>query len=91
MDRKRPGDHRLIYDQLDHEYRENVCGDPVVACLNTLPAHERRVMIMYIALGCNKTALAAELGCCRQSAITTVVELQTKLKNRIKRKTETWN
>ena len=47
---------------LDERYRRNEDGDAMVEALNRLPADDRSMVIMWVLLDRNKTALAKSMG-----------------------------
>lgn len=49
------------FRQLDAEYTANTTDSPLVEALNNLPADERALMILYIAMNRNLTATAEYL------------------------------
>ena len=57
----------------------------MVTALNSLPADERSMMILYISTGCNKTKLAKQLNCSWPLIAPKITELQNKLKEIIEK------
>ena len=51
------------FKQLDREYTANTTDSPLVEALNMLPVDERAFLILYVALGHNKTEMAEYLHC----------------------------
>lgn len=77
------------FKRLDEEYTLNECNDPMVEALNTLPADERSLMILYISSGNNKTKLAKKLGCSFPFIDHRIWIIQVKLKEIIDKKQRT--
>lgn len=77
------------FRNLDREYQQNECGDPMVEALNALPADERSLFILYIMTGNNKTALAKKMGCSYPIIDQRIFYLQVKLKEIIEKKRKT--
>jgi DNA-directed RNA polymerase specialized sigma24 family protein len=50
------------FKALDERFRLNECNDAMVEALNMLPADDRALIIMWLLLRRNKTALAKALG-----------------------------
>lgn len=75
--------HDETFRDLDRAYRENEGNDPMVAALNTLPADERALMILYITNGCNKTKVGRLLGASEAFVRYKIRDIQEKLKEQI--------
>lgn len=50
------------YTELDRIYRENATGDLLVDVVNGLPADDRSFLLLYVALGHRRSALARQIG-----------------------------
>ena len=50
------------YAELDRIYRENATGDLLVDVVNGLPADDRSFLLLYVALGRRRSALARQIG-----------------------------
>lgn len=50
------------YAELDRIYRENSTGDLLVDVVNGLPADDRSFLLLYVALGHRRSALARQIG-----------------------------
>ena len=62
---RRRQDHHVDdagFKALDERFRLNECNDAMVEALNMLPADDRAVIIMWLLLRRNKTALAKSMG-----------------------------
>ena len=62
---RRRQDHHVDdagFKALDERFRLNECNDAMVEALNMLPADDRAVVIMWLLLRRNKTALAKSMG-----------------------------
>lgn len=62
---RRRQDHHVDdagFKALDERFRLNECNDAMVEALNMLPADDRALIIMWLLLRRNKTALAKALG-----------------------------
>ena len=81
--------HRINSDDesfkdLDIEYQRNDYHDRYVDALNSLPADERSMMILFVTVGNNKARLAKMLGCSRTHISGHITAIQEKLKEIIK-------
>lgn len=62
---RRRQDHHVDdagFKALDERFRLNECNDAMVEALNMLPADDRAIIIMWLLLRRNKTALAKSMG-----------------------------
>lgn len=65
---RRRQDHHVDdagFKALDERFHLNECNDAMVEALNMLPADDRAIIIMWLLLRRNKTALAKALGLSR--------------------------
>lgn len=62
---RRRQDHHVDdagFKALDERFRLNECNDAMVEALNMLPADDRAIIVMWLLLRRNKTALAKSMG-----------------------------
>ena len=62
---RRRQDHHVDdagFKALDERFRLNECNDAMVEALNMLPADDRALIIIWLLLRRNKTALAKSMG-----------------------------
>lgn len=88
MGRKKIKFDEQAFRQLDRLYRDNDSGDPLVTAFNALPADDRAVMLAYIVVKKNKSALANMFGVSFRIADERLWRIQVKVQEHYRRLVE---